>query len=122
MAKSRQSWLKMLPSLRDDVPQLGAGVGRGDHEVGQVRVELDGELDRVLHRLFGLGGHAQDEEAHRLDAGLLAPLEGLAHHVFGLALLDDVLQDAVVAALHAEADALAAGLLHELEELQRRSD
>ena len=43
--------------------------------------------------------------------------ERRAHLLDGLALLD-VVQDALVAALHAEADALAAGLLHELQQLQ----
>ena len=73
----------------DDLVDLGAGIGRHHGEVGDQRIELDGEVDRALHRLARLAGQADDEEADRLQADFFGVLEGLADRV-----VVDVLVDA----------------------------
>jgi hypothetical protein len=89
--------------------------GRRQHKVRQLGVKFERKLDRLLHRLFGVAGHPKDKEAHRLQIGRFGIGEGFAHLIERLPLANDVAQHVLVAIFHAEADALAARRLHQLE-------
>ena len=105
-----------MPLRFDEVPHVGAREGRGQHEVGQVRVQLQRQLDGLFHALLGLAGHAEDEKAHGLQARGFGPFERIAHLIQGLALADDMLQHPWIAIFHAEADPFRACGLHQMEQ------
>jgi hypothetical protein len=51
------------------VVERRARVGDGRVEVGKIRIQLDGVVDRALERLARIARIAEDEEPERLDAG-----------------------------------------------------
>src|SRR5579884_14937 len=81
--------------------QLGSRVGRRQRHLDRVRVDLGGEGDRLLDRLLGFAGQAEDEGAVDRDAELVAVLRETAGDVDPHPLLD-VVQYLLVARLVAD--------------------
>src|SRR5215813_14121733 len=75
-----------------------ARIGRGERNLDGVRVDFGGEPDRLLDRLLGLAGQAENEGAVDDDAELVTVLGEAPGHVDAHALLD-VVQDLLIAGL-----------------------
>ncbi len=99
-------------------PHFGSGEGGGHHKVSQIGVEFQGQLNGFLHRLFGFARHTKNEEAHRLQLGLLGPPKCLFDHFNRLTFFDDVAQHPVITIFYTKTSPLATGLLHELKQLR----
>ena len=96
----------------------GARIGGGQRRLDGVRVDALGEGDRLLDRLPGLAGQADDEGAVDGDAEVVAILGELLGHLDAHALLD-VVQNLLVAGFVADEEQAQAVLLEYLQGLTR---
>src|SRR5205085_1488893 len=90
------------PAILKGLPvEIGAGIGRGERHLDRVRVDVGGELDRLLDRLLRLARQAQNERAVNRDAELVAVLCETPRDIDPHALLD-VVQDLLIAGFVAD--------------------
>src|SRR5207247_9059346 len=88
-------------ALRDELVEPRAGVGRGERNLQGLGVHLLREADRLLDRLPGLAGEAQDERPVDQNAELVAVARE-APRALEADALRDILEDLLVARLVAD--------------------